>query len=145
MLRGLLPRVQEDEKGPMDTRRGFEKIAQHEAFEEQYAHLPVQPGDKFRVWGVNSFALLPMFGGAFREDVVQQCGLRTPVSTSRERHTRSGLWLTVVDPDATVTAPGFASHAKEEAACVEALAAHSDAVILGKLFVKWFGNCTRAG
>ena len=28
-----------------------------------------QPGDKSRVWGVNSFAALLMFGGAFCEDV----------------------------------------------------------------------------
>ena len=145
MLRGLLPSAQEDKKCPMDTRRGFEKVAQHEAFDEQYAHPPVQPGDKSRVWGVNSFALLPMFGGAFREDVAQQRGFRTPVPPSREKRTRSGLGLTVVDPDATATVPDFASRAKEEAAGVEASTAHSNAVILGKLFAKWVGNCTRAG
>ena len=29
----------------------------------QYGHLPAQPDDKSRVWGVNSFAALPIFGG----------------------------------------------------------------------------------
>ena len=53
MLRGLLPSVQVDKKGPMDTRPEFEKIAQHDAFEAQHAPLPVQPDEKSRVWGVS--------------------------------------------------------------------------------------------
>ena len=63
MLRGLLPNAQEDKKFPTDSRRGFQKIAEPEAFDCLHALLPVQPGDKFRVWGVNSFAISPMFGG----------------------------------------------------------------------------------
>ena len=51
MLGGLLPNVQDDKKFPMDTRRGFGKIAQHEAFDALHAHLPPQPDDKSRVWG----------------------------------------------------------------------------------------------
>ena len=145
MLRGLLPSVQKDKKGPMGSRRGFQKIVRPEAFEEQYARLPVQPDDKSREWGVNSFAALPMFGGAFREDVAQLCGFRMPVSPKRQKRTFSGLWLTVVDRDATVAAPGFAPHVEEEAVGVEASTAHSNAVILGNLFAKWFGNCTRSG
>ena len=121
----------------MDTRRGFEK----NAFDCVRALLRVQPGDKSRVWGVNSFATLPMFRGAFREDVAQQRGFRMPVSSNQEKGTRSGLRLTVVDPDATVTGPGVASHAKEEAAGIESSTVHANAVILGKLFAKWSGNC----
>ena len=145
LLRGLSPNVRDDKKFPMDTRRGFEKIAQPEAFDTQRALLPVQPDDKCRVWRVNSFATSPMFGGVFREDAAQQCGFRAPVSSSQEEGTRSGLWLTVVDPDATVAAPGFAAHVKEGAAGVEASAAHANAVISGKLFAKWFGNRASSG
>ena len=145
ILRGFLPSVREDKEGPMDTRRGFEEIAQREAFEVRFAHLPVQPDDKFRVWGGDSFALLLTFGSVFREDVAQQCGFGTPVSSGREKRTRPGLWLTVVDPDATATASGFASHVEGGAAGVEASTAHSNAAVLGKSFAKWLGNCTRAG
>ena len=129
----------------MDSCRCFEKIAHPVAFEELFAHMPVQPDDKSRVWGVNSFALLPMFGGAFREDVAQQCGARAPVSPYREERTHLGLWLTEVGPGATVAVPGFASHAKEERAGTEASTAHKNAAISGKLFAKWFGNCTHSG
>ena len=86
-----------------------------------------------------------MFGGVFREDAAQQCGFRIPVSPSREKGTCSGLWLTAADLDATVTAPGFAPRVREEAAGVETSAVHEAAVILGKLFAKWFGNCTSSG
>ena len=67
--------------------------------------IPVQPDDKSRVCGVNSFAALPMFGGAFGEDVAQQCGYGMPASSGQEKGAHSGLWLAAVDPDATGTAP----------------------------------------
>ena len=65
MLRVFASNAKEDKKFPMDTRRGFEKIAGHEVFERLHSLLPIQPGDKYRVWGVNSFAALPAFGGMF--------------------------------------------------------------------------------
>ena len=145
MLRGLAPNAQEEKKFPIDTRRGFEKIVEPKAPDSLHGLLPAQPDDESRVRGVNSFAVFPMFGGAFREDVAQRYGFRMPVSSRREKGAHSGLWLAVVDPDATATVPDFTSRAKEEAAGVEASAAHSNAVILGKLFAKWVGNCTRAG
>ena len=45
MLRGLAPNAQEDKKFPMDARRGFEKIAEHEACERLHGLLPIQPDD----------------------------------------------------------------------------------------------------
>ena len=86
-----------------------------------------------------------MFGGVFREDVAQPCGFRMPVTPSREKGAYSGLWLTAADPDAAVTARGFASRVKGGAAGVETSAVRANAVILGKLFAKWFGNCTSSG
>ena len=74
----------------MGVRRGFEKIVQPKAFDAQHGHLPVQPDDKSRVWGIHSFATLPKFGGVFREDVAQQCGFRTPASPSLAKGARSG-------------------------------------------------------
>ena len=141
MLRGFLPNVQDDKKFPVHARRGFEKIAQPEAFDAQHAHSPAQPDDKSRVRGVNSSATLPTFGGVFREDVAQQCGFRLPISPSREKGVHSGFWLTVVGPGATASAPDFAPRVKGEAAGVEASAARANAGFLGKLFAKWFGNC----
>ena len=61
MLRWLAPGAQEDKKSTMDARRGFGKIAEPDAFDCQRAMLPVQPDDESRAWGVNSFAMLPMF------------------------------------------------------------------------------------
>ena len=95
--------------------------------------------------GANQFAALPMVGGVFREDVGQQRGFRMPVSLHQEKGTHSGLWLAVVDLDATAAAPGVDSHEKEEAAGLEASSVRANAVILGKLFVKWFGNCASKG
>ena len=142
MLRGLAPNAQGDKKFPMDARRGFEKIMEPEASDCLRALLPVQPDDKSRVWGVNSSAMSPMLGGVFREGVAQRRGSRTPASASRGKGSHSSMWLTVIDPDATVAAPGAAPHVKEEASGIEASTAHANAVILGRLFTKWFGNRT---
>ena len=43
MLRGLAPNARADKKFPTGTRRGFEKIAEHEAFERLRGLLPIQP------------------------------------------------------------------------------------------------------
>ena len=77
--------------------------------------LPVQPDDESRVWGVNSFAALPMFGRAFSEEAAQQSGFRMPAASFQEKGNHSGLWLAAADPDATVTAPGTVEHVKGEA------------------------------
>ena len=83
-LRGLAPNAQGEKTYPMDTRRGLEKIGGRDTFERLHGLLPAQPGDKSRVWGVNSLAASSMFGGTSREDVAQQCGFRMPVSPSQE-------------------------------------------------------------
>ena len=138
---GVAPNVQNDKKLPWYTRRGFAKIVEPKAFDLPRGLLLVEPDDKSRVWGANSFAALPMFGGVFREDVAQQCGFRTPVSSYREKGTYSGLRLAVVDPEATTAVPGVVSHVKEEAVGLEASSVRANAAISGKLFAKWFGNC----
>ena len=70
MFRGFASNAKEDKKFLTDTRRGFEKIAEHEVFERPHSLSPIQPGGKSRVWGVNSFAGLPAFGGMFS----RRCG-----------------------------------------------------------------------
>ena len=137
-LRGLPPSVAADRKGPLDSPRGFEKIAEAKALDSLHGLLLAQPGDKSRVWGANSFALLPTFGGMFSENVAQQSGLRMPAASFQEKGNHSGLWLAVVDPDAAATAPGVVKQAKDEAGGRASSSARNNAGILGKLFAKWF-------
>ena len=115
MLRGRTPSPKEA-KTPFEGRICFDGLVDKEAFGRLRAMIPVQPSDASRVLGVKSFAVLPMFGGVYREDVAQQYGYRTPVSLRRERGTRTGLWSAVADPDATVTVPGVALYEKDAAA-----------------------------
>ena len=145
MLRGFAPNLQDDRKSPMDTRRGSERIVERDTFERLHGLLPAQPGDKFRVWGANSFVASPMFGSTFREDVAQHCGFRTLASSSQAKGTHSGLWLAAVDPDAAATVPGVASRVKEVAAGLDSSGVYTNAEISGKLFVKWFGKCASKG
>ena len=91
ILRGLAPYAQVDKEVPTDTRRGFEKIAEHVASERLHGLSPVQPADKSRVWGVNSFAAAPVFGGLLREEVAQQCGFRALASSFQVKGKHSGL------------------------------------------------------
>ena len=145
MLRGFAPNLQDDRKSPMDTRRGSERIVERDTFERLHGLLPAQPGDKFRVWGANSFVASPMFGSTFREDVAQHCGFRTLASSSQAKGTHSGLWLGAVDPDAAAAVPGVVSRVKEEAAGRDSSGVFTNAQILGKLFVKRSGNCASKG
>ena len=87
MLRGLAPNAQEGKKFPTDARRRFEKVAGNEALKRLHGLAPAQPSDKSRAWGVNSFAVSPVFGGMFREDVAQQCGFACRFRRPRERAT----------------------------------------------------------
>ena len=58
MLRSMVPRDQED-KSVQRSRPGFVEIAGESRFDEEYSHVPAQPGDKYRFWGVDSFAASP--------------------------------------------------------------------------------------
>ena len=107
--------------------------------------LPVQPDDKSREWGVSSCAVLPMFGGLFRENAAQQRGFRMPALSFQETGNRSGLLLAAAGNDAAATAPGMVGQAKGEAEGRDSASVRSNAGILGKLFAKWFGNCTSKG
>ena len=114
MLRGLMPSTKKAES-PLKGRIGFGDLEDTGAFVRLRGLVPVQPDDKSRVWGVNSFAASPAFGGAFNKDVAQQSGYPMPASSRQEKGTHSGLRLAAVDPDAPVTAPGVASYEKDEA------------------------------
>ena len=143
MLRGLLPHVDGDKKSKANPRRGFDTIVDAATFEIQHALLPVQPDDQSRVWGVNSFAVLPTFGRPFSEEAAQQSGFRMPAASFEEKGNHSGVWLAVTDPDATVTVPGTVEHVEGEAKGQAVSSLVKNAAVLGKLFVKWFGNCTK--
>ena len=65
-----------------------------------------------------------------------------PAASRQESGTHSGLWLAVVDPDASVTAPGVASREKGEAAGRVSSEVSKNAAVLGKVFVKRFDECT---
>ena len=115
MLRGLTPSSKEA-KALLKGRIGSDDHGDKDMFQRLRGWIPVQPGENYRAWGFNSFAVLPTFGGAFREDVAQQCGRRMPVSPCQERGTHSGLRLAVADPGAAATVPGVTSYEKDEAA-----------------------------
>ena len=102
-------------------------------FGEQYGHLPARPVDKSRVSGVSSFAVLPMFGGEFREEVAKQCGYRTPAASDWAEGTNSGLRSAAPDPDAAVTAPGVAPSIAEKVIGAGRSEAQNDASLLGKV------------
>ena len=116
MLHGLTPSTKEA-KAPLKGRTGFDDLMDKDVSESMHGLTgrrgsPCSTGDVARVWGVNSLAALPMFGGAFREDVAQQFGYRAPASSRQESGIHSGLRLAAVDPDAAVSAPGVASYEK---------------------------------
>ena len=138
MLRALEPSSMEA-RSPLRGRIGLGDLVDKDVFERLRGVVPAQPGDKSRVWGVNSFAELPMFAGVFCEDVSQLCGYRAPASSRQESGTRSGPLLAIVDPDASVTAPGGASYVKEGAAGGASSEVSKHADISGKVFVKRFG------
>ena len=78
-------------KSPLTGRVGFDNLVRGEVFGRLHALIPAQPGDESRVWGVNSFAALPAFGGKFGEEVAQQRGRRMPATSRKENGARSGL------------------------------------------------------
>ena len=111
MLRGLRPRAQED-RSALKGRPGFDDIGNKDVFGDQYGHMPAEPGDESHVWGVNSFAVSPMFEGALQPAVARQCGYRMPSPSYHEQGANSGVWPAMADPDATATVPGVVPDAK---------------------------------
>ena len=88
MLRGFVSNAKEDKKFPMDTRRGFEKIAEREVFERLRSLLPIQPGDEFvrgvagvrghvssKMWR-SSAAFARRFRRPRRRATIRACGWR---------------------------------------------------------------------
>ena len=69
MLRGLRPTPPVD-KSPDEAVAGYEKIANPEAFDELYGHLPVQPGDKARVRSCTFLRSAVRFGRRLRGNPV---------------------------------------------------------------------------
>ena len=127
---------------PLKGRIGLDDLADKDVFGRLRGLIPAQPGDMSRVWGVSSVAASPRFGCVYREDVAQKCGRRLPASSRQECGTHSGLWLPVVDPDATASAPGVASYVKEEAAGRASSEVSENSDILGNVFAERFGDCS---
>ena len=143
MLRALTP-SSKTERSPLTGRVGLDNLAHEAAFERLHALIPAQPGGKSRVWGANSFAALPVFGGEFDEEVARQRGYRTPASSRKEKGAHSGLWLAVVGPYATAAVPGGASVGKVVDADLGASGASRNADILGKVYAECLGDCSRS-
>ena len=76
-----------DEKSP----KGIEAAVNEKVLDRECGPAPARLGDQSRVWGVNSFAVLPVFGGGFDEEVAQQCGFRAPASSRKDKGAHSGL------------------------------------------------------
>ena len=62
MLCGLAP-ILPAYKSAGETVAGLENAVSPKEFDGQYGKAPVQPDDMSRLWGVNSAARLPAFGG----------------------------------------------------------------------------------
>ena len=89
----------------------------------------------------SSFAELPMVEGELREGVARRRGYHMPMASDYEGGANSGQWLAVADPDATVTAPGVASHSAVYLAGAGCPEVKENAVLLGQVFVTRFGEC----
>ena len=76
-----------------------------DALNDQYGRMPMQSDGSTLAWGVNSFARLPVHGGAFSEDVAQTAGHSMPCVRSLKTSLYSGLWAAVVDYNPAVSAP----------------------------------------
>ena len=140
MLCGSRP-IPPAETSPGETVPGFEKVVDPEALDVQYGHFPVQPDDKSHVWGVNSPAQLPAFGGKVRSEIAQQCGYRAPEVSMYEEGTNSGLRLLVSDPGAALTGPGSGT-AKQSSATDDSVdPVKKNAELLGKLLAVRLGDC----
>ena len=80
MLRGLAPSFKEA-KALFKGRIGSDGHVDKDAFERVRGLIPVQPGENYRAWGVNSFAVLPTWPssvGAARECRRVKEEVRTP-------------------------------------------------------------------
>ena len=93
MLREVTPssvarEVAQEAESPLKGRIGLDDLVDSDAFERLRGLIPVQPGDKSRVWGVNSFA-------AFRCSRVRVVEMwRSHVGTAcRSRRDRKGFPL----------------------------------------------------
>ena len=122
------------------SRSGFVEIANKDCLDEQYGHLPVQPGDESRVWGANSFAALPTFEGKFRADVAQQRGYRMPTLPDDEAGANSGVCLAVADADAGATAPGVVPESGGSEEADGRSLAEENAAMSGKVFAPRLGD-----
>ena len=74
MLQALAPSPK-TEKSAMTGRVGFDNLAHEEVFERLHALIPVQPGDMFRAWGVNSFTALRMSGVSSTQELPSSLGI----------------------------------------------------------------------
>ena len=107
LLRGFRPRPPPvkvpDDKSP----KSLKSVVNEKASDQQYGLASAQPDDKCRVWGVNSLARLPAFGGKATEAAPQQSGYRAPQFVEEEKCAQSGAFLVMSDYDAPVSSPGL--------------------------------------
>ena len=137
----MAPCPQENKSGPT-SRPASDAIANKDCFDDQYGHLPVQPDDKSRVWGANSFAALPTFKGKLRADVAQLRGRRLPTVSNMEECANSGVLLWVSDPDVPVTVPGVLPNDVFDGGESASPSIMKNAEILGKMFAPRFVVCS---
>ena len=97
MLCGLAPTLTAG-KSAGDTVPVFKKVVNPTAFDGQYGDVSAQPGDRSRVWGVDSFVRLPAFGGEGRVELGRQFGCRAPKVARCKKGTHSGAWLPAAEP-----------------------------------------------
>ena len=143
VARGPRPCAPED-KSPLETRPGFDDVVNKDEFGGQYVNIPAQPGDRSRVWGVNSFKVSPTFEGVLQLEVAQQCGHRMPSSPYREWGANSGVWFAVAGPGATATVPGAVPDAEASDEATDRPPVEANAFLLGKVSASRFSNCTLA-
>ena len=142
ILRGLR-RTLPKSLSPGGSVPGSERIARPSALRSQYGHLAVQPVSKSRVWGVNSFAQLPAFGGKVRKEIAQQCGRRAPEASRFEKGTNAGLCLVAPDPDPALTGASAGVVRQPVAAGVLKALVRNTAELLVELFVAGVGEHPR--
>ena len=136
-LCGLRPTPPEDKSAG-----GLEKIARPAAFDVQYGHLLVQPGDTSRLLGVKSFQQFPAFGGEVPEEIAQQSGYRVPEASPFEEGTNSRLRFAASDPDAALTVPSASIVKQPVGTGVQEALVRNNAELLRKLPVAHIGDCS---
>ena len=106
LLRGMPPAPPPERVSDEESPKCSEAVVNAEMFEKQYGVAPAQPGDYSRIWGFNSLAHLPAFGGKVSEAAAEQSGYRMPQCVKKEKCGQSGVRFAASDYDASFTVNG---------------------------------------